>query len=104
MSREVHVAGVALTFGPYLRQRCAWCGATLIDLDVSQLAFSIPEGKTEEQARADGDFTPATWEITALIAIDGHATYVVDPIPSDTGEGFTVPDDCCMRLDPAVTR
>lgn len=101
--REVHIAGVPAQFGPYLRQRCSWCGAVLIDVDLSAIAFAIPEGKTEEQARADGDFTYSTWEINVLIGREGPATFVVPDVPSATGEGFTVPDDCCMRLDPAVT-
>lgn len=106
MAREVHIAGLPQMWdGRYLRQRCAWCGAVLIDEDLTLIRVSIPEGKTAEQAYADGDLAPSTWPVNALVARDGHATYLVEAEPSAINPQATkVPEDCCMRLDPAVTR
>ena len=98
--REVHVAGQwVLWDGRYLRQRCSWCGTLLIDVDMSMIQVAIPAGKTEDQARTDGDLDYPTWQIGALVAFDGAAPFVI-AVPGDM---VTVPDDCCMKLDPAVT-
>lgn len=98
MARVVHIAGGPLQVGAQLRQRCGWCGAVLIDSDLSRMAMPIPEGKTEEQARADGDLRPATWEPGALVAVEGNHQYVV-PHEDNT----RLPADACGQLAHAVT-
>jgi hypothetical protein len=97
VSREVHVAGVPqLVDGRYLRQRCSWCGCVLIDQDLTLVAVAVVEG--EEPG------PPATWGVDEYVVIEGPVRYVVAVDPSETGEGAKIPNDCCMRLDPAVTR
>ena len=76
-----HIAAQHVTVNDrYLRQRCAWCGATLIEYDLHGVA--VPEGQ---------DPTPATWPVGALVTVDG------DRLPDDacasnplTLPGFTV--------------
>lgn len=76
---ETHIAGQPVTIDDrWMRQRCAWCGATLIEYDLHRVA--VPEGT---------DPTPATWPIGALVTRDGPAAWV-------TG-GTGLPDDACAR-------
>jgi hypothetical protein len=88
MSEVVHIAGPDVTVGCYLRQRCAWCGAVLVDYDLHRVA--VPEGQ---------DPRPATWPVGELVAVDGPASWVVGH-----DDGDPLPDGACGSLDPAVTR
>jgi hypothetical protein len=87
MTAVIHIAGMKVHIGPYLRQRCAWCGAVLIDYDLRNIA--VPVGM---------DPNPSTWPVADLVAVDGNASYVVAHV-----EGDELPDGACARLDPAVT-
>lgn len=87
MASITHVAGLPVTVGPRMRQRCAWCGAVLVDYDLSRLA--VPEGQ---------DPTPATWEAGALVVVDGSASYLADGQGDDK-----LPADACARIDHEVT-
>ncbi|HZB28951.1 MAG TPA: hypothetical protein VE465_02175 [Streptosporangiaceae bacterium] len=87
----IHIAGPDITVGHHLRQRCAWCGATLIDDDLTRLA--VPAGQ---------DPRPATWTVGALVEVDGdnpRASWVVEHV-----DGDPLPDNACGALDPAATR
>lgn len=95
---ESHVAGLAITWdGRFVRQRCAWCGAVLVDHDLGYVMVETPsDGSTPEP--------PPTWPVDALVRIDGHMRYTVNTEEQlGEGQGEVVPDDCCMRLDPEVT-
>ena len=82
---ETHIASIDVTVdGRYLRQRCAWCGAVLLDYDLALIA--VPEGQ---------DPTPGTWPAGALVRTDGAVSSVV--------EAEVMPDDACARIDPAIT-
>lgn len=74
-----HIAGLVLEIGVYIRQRCAWCGAELINVDVTRVAIQTPEDGSEP--------TIATWPVGAQIRVDGAASYVV--------EGNQLPEDSC---------
>ncbi|WP_435109811.1 hypothetical protein [Nocardiopsis synnemataformans] len=87
MTALTHIAGLEIQVCHYLRQRCAWCGATLIDYDLARIA--VPEGQ---------DPRPATWPAGALVAVDGSVKWVVD-LPKDS----PLPADACAQLDPEVT-
>lgn len=88
MSAIVHIAGNDVQVGPYLRQRCAWCGAVLVDYDLTLVA--VPEGQ---------DPRPATWPVGGLVEVDGH---VSSTVPHEDGK--QLPENACAQLDPAVTR
>lgn len=82
----VHFAGLDLQVGDVLRQRCSWCGALLIDYDLARIA--VPEGQ---------DPRPSTWPPGRLVAVDGGASWLLDPTDR-------VPAGSCADLDDAVTR
>lgn len=88
MSVTIHIAGTRVHVGPYLRQRCAWCGATLIHHDLRRVA--VP---------TDDPGPPPTWPPGDLVALDGALTYFVAHI-----DGDDLPEGACARIDPEVTR
>lgn len=80
----VHIAGVDVTIGDrYLRQRCAWCGVTLIDYDLTRIA--VPEGQ---------DPRPSTWLVGALVETDGTVSRTVDV--------ERLPDNACALIHPEL--
>lgn len=104
MSHLVHLAGAAIRVGSVIRQRCAWCGALIEEMDVALVA--VPEGD------------PAPWELTedggplprwvGLVAIEEHgdgqmfgvvAKWKVDRVEDDD----SIPPDSCMALPAEVT-
>lgn len=92
----VHIAGHPITVnGRYLRQRCAWCGAIILDYDLSTLAFT---DDTPEEDRH-----PATWPVGDMIASDGGHTWIA-ATPDHTGNVETMPAQACAYLDPEATR
>lgn len=87
-----HIAGLVITVGGrYMRQRCSWCGAVLVDYDLSLIA--VPIGQ---------DPTPPHWELGALVRIDGGLSCIIPPTAGEHGVE-DLPDDSCARLDPEVT-
>lgn len=87
MTAIVHIAGLDITIGPYLRQRCAWCDAILIDYDLTRVA--VPVGQ---------DPRPATWPVGKLVEVDGPATRQVPHTDHDP-----LPPNACGPLDPEAT-
>lgn len=83
----IHIAGNDIHIGPYVRQRCAWCGATLIDYNLDRIA-----------APAGQEGGPSWWPVGDLIAVDGNASWVVDHT-----DGDPLPVDSCTRIDTEVT-
>lgn len=94
VAKEIHVAGTYLGFQAHLRQRCAWCGALLVDIHVPP-----------EMADSDGNVEVGYFEPGIFVCI---------PYDEEGGEMWTldgfnplvdpVPDVCCMKLDPEVTQ
>lgn len=87
MSSIVHIAGPDIHVDQLLRQRCAWCGAVLMDYDLARVA--VPEG----QDRGIG-----TWPVGALVEVDGPASCVVPH-----ADGDELPANACARIDHEVT-
>lgn len=85
---EMHIAGLDIEVGRHLRQRCGWCGKTLIDYDLDRIA--IPVGQ---------DPRPSCWPVGAIVAEDGPMSYTVDHNDDDP-----LPPECCGQLDYEVTR
>jgi hypothetical protein len=92
--REViHIAGADIQVGSQLRQRCAWCGALMLDYDLNGIA--VPEGQEPR---------PGTWPPGELVALvgdhrEGSASWVVEHV-----DGEPLPAGACGKLDPVVTR
>jgi hypothetical protein len=90
-----HVAGGTLSYSradqKIVRQRCAWCGALL--MEVMQSPFPFPPG-TEPEVDT---FTPYS-----LVRVDGSYSENIDLPILENGDAV-LPDDSCMRIDTAVT-
>lgn len=96
---ETHIPGAAITLnGRYMRQRCEWCGKTLLDYDLSLVAVQVVPG---EEPRGPGQYP-----VGELVRIDGNASYPVNPdeLRRDDDGNVVMPGDACTRLDPAVTK
>lgn len=87
MTSVIHIAGPDITVGPLLRQRCGWCGAVLVDYDLTRIA--VPTGQ---------DPRPGIWSVGALVEVDGSASWVVPHV-----DGEQLPANACAQLDPEVT-
>lgn len=87
MTAVVHIAGLRVEVNNQLRQRCAWCGATLIDYALDRVMVPV-----------DQPGPPATWPVGGLVAVDGNASYACDHDPTQP-----LPDGACALLDPEVT-
>jgi hypothetical protein len=92
MTRVIHIAGFAARVGNQLRQRCAWCGAVLIDVDLASVAVPAKEDGSP------GD-PPSCWETGGLVAVEGHCSYIVRH-----EDGAKIPDGWCGNGLPAPTK
>lgn len=88
MTGVVHIAGNDLRVGAQLRQRCAWCGAVLIDHDLSTLM--VPAGQE--------DRAPATWPVGGLVELDGPLSVAIAH-----NDGDRLPTNACAQLDHELT-
>lgn len=87
MAETVHIAGVCIDIGGrYLRQRCSWCGAVLIDYDLAMMASPIVEG---EEPRP-----PATWQAGGLILVDGPMSTIVEHTDDEK-----LPASSCVTIE-----
>ena len=83
----VHFAGLDIQVGQHLRQRCAWCGAVLLDYDLTRIA--VPTGQ---------DPRPSTWTVGTLVQVDGNISCEV---PHEDGQ--QIPTNSCGQLPADVT-
>lgn len=96
----VHIAGVDVQVGSRLRQRCSWCGATIIDVDLANIAIMVEPG--EEPG------PHPTWPVGSLVehtgvdgegATGGGVTTTVEPQMEDDGS-IKLPARACAKLLP----
>ncbi len=87
MAGVTHIAGIDVQVGSQLRQRCAWCGAVLLDYALDRIA--VPVGQ---------DPRPSTWLVGELVEVDGSWSAIV---PHEDGE--QLPENACGKLDPEAT-
>lgn len=71
----------------HIRQRCAWCGAVLLDYALDRIA--VPEGQ---------DPRPATWPVGDLVEVDGPSSAA-----RPHRDGDQLPPSACARIDHEVT-
>lgn len=83
-----HIAGACLVlFDRYMRQRCDWCGVTLLEYDLRRVM--VPVG----QEGLPGSWTPGT-----LVRVD--STVQADILePTEMDGKIQLPPDCCA-FDP----
>lgn len=96
---ETHIAGHAITLGgKHMRQRCEWCGKTLLDYDLTRVAVMITPGEPPSP--------PSQYPVGHLIRFDGGASYPLNPedLGVDDLGNVVPPTDACIQLDPAVTK
>lgn len=87
--RVIHIASFPVIVNKrYHRVRCAWCGAILVDNDFDQM-------RTAGQPWQE----PKTWPDMQLVMVDDNKTIAVE-----YEYGMDLPDNCCAKLDPEVTR
>lgn len=107
--------------GDQLRQRCSWCGAVLLDYDLSRTAValdkcplcfdlrkSMPEGLgvrdcPQERCRGDGYLDsehpePATWPVGSLVLVDGGMSTTLEH-----EDGAQLPPNACGQLPHDIT-
>lgn len=69
MSNPVtHIVGPEIVIsGRFMRQRCSWCGAILIDYDLSKMAVACEKGKEPEPIHG--------WGVGVLMSVDGNCSW-----------------------------
>ena len=87
---ESHIVGLDVEIGPYLRQRCGWCGTILLDYDLRNVMVQQIDGEDE---------SVGTWPVGEVIRVDGNMSSIVEHTRGDQ-----LPEDNCAALDPSVTR
>lgn len=101
MSAEsvTHFAGPDVQCGPQLRQRCSWCGAVLVDVDLSRTATVVAEGEEPGQY--------PRWPMGELVQVwgDGTVSNTIDADELETHDDGSrkLPPDSCARIDHSVT-
>lgn len=96
----VHVAGAVVSYSRIdldakiktIRQRCAWCGALLIEYEGPPLPF--PEGLEPPLT---------TWENYTMLRVDGPNITPVEREEFPNGK-ITLPLDSCFLIDQTVTQ
>ena len=91
----VHIAGVDVQVGAYLRQRCSWCGAVLVEYDLESVARPLKPGEDPENPEP---WRPATWTIGGLVLIDGGFSTTIDH-----KDGDRLPENACAQLPHDLT-
>lgn len=93
MARLVHLAGPMIQVRARCRQRCAWCGTLIQDIDLSNIEIAIEGGGLRP---ATADDLPV-WE--GLVAIEGAIKSEVEdsPEPEDNSANV-IPADSCMAM------
>lgn len=91
-----HIAGTDLTIsGHRQRQRCAWCGAVLIDNDLRNMAVMVEPGHEDDPVEP-----PAVYPAGRLVRVTGGGNMRVFAVLDDVDK---IPEDCCANLDDEVT-
>lgn len=89
----VHVASLPVEFADdsgrtLTRQRCGWCGAMLVDADSSRRAVVSGD---------DGHVS--TWPVGNLVSVAENQM-----VSWALRDGYRLPPEACLNLDPEVTR
>lgn len=83
-----HIAGPELIFaGRWQRQRCSWCGATIIDLDLLNLIVPVGSGP------------PSSYAQGALVRVTENGNVYLGQFDLQNA----LPDNSCTMFDPSIT-
>jgi hypothetical protein len=92
MTSTTHIAGPQVTIGMRVRQRCAWCGAIISDIDLTMV--SVPTADLDE----NGGWKPGRWD--GLVRITERFPQAFEKVEDN---GLTPPEDACGHIDDEVT-
>lgn len=99
MSACTHFAGIPIfVHGRLIRQRCGWCGAVLVDVDLNGTTIKPP--------------APGLLPVGVQLYEPGVLVRLFDDLPSFDPTKLSglvlpdtrIPDDCCGMLPREVTR
>lgn len=93
-----HIAGLEMQKGTQIRQRCAWCGAILIDDDLALMM--VPVG---QEGSARSYFPVGEWVETYSPDNQGGMWVALDPIPPNEDGHYTAPENSCMNMPHELT-
>ena len=98
MARLVHLAGPMIQVRSQCRQRCAWCGTTIQDIDLSNVMVATTNGEPRQAVAED----LPVW--VGLVAVDRNRKYPVEEeVEPDTNANM-IPTDSCMHMPNEETR
>lgn len=83
-----HIAGGVIEVDDRVRQRCAWCGAILIDENMANVM--VPTDQPDKSF--------PTWPVGDLVTLRGNSSWT-----SHVAVGEPLPPSMCALLDPSVT-
>lgn len=92
----IHIAGLDVAVGTRLRQRCAWCGAVLEDVDLARVAMAVSDTPDDGHV----DHTYPVWPVGGLVEVWGAGGVRNTVI---LGDNENLPPNACAQLDDAVT-
>ena len=92
----IHLAAHEVHSPRCIRQRCAWCGAILLELDIAGTEAALPPGES-----LTFRFWPPGYFVEHLEGEGFDSLRVIESYR----QGWRVPpQESCLALDPAVTR
>ena len=83
----IHIAGFPVQIGSKYRQRCAWCGAVLIDGDMSCEMVATSDGR-----RTHG---PSKYELGALVDVTINGSVTGSAVVAHE-DGAQLPANACV--------
>jgi hypothetical protein len=93
----VHIAGLQVTFGTMMRQRCAWCGEVIEERDAANMAVATDQTASEEvqQHEANEVIHGIKWEVGGLVAVafSRVARWAID----EPADGKAPPESCMQK-------
>lgn len=101
MTGQTHIVGPPIAWrdpehGTLVRQRCSWCGALLRDEIPEQMMVAI------DPDDPDPDTTIPDWPVGELMRLEGDGwPWIRSVIDAPIDE---IAPDCCLLLDPEITR
>ncbi len=98
MADLTHIASLPLRIENHVRQRCAWCGVALIDVDLSQRPATFNPENFGDMWGGLNVF-PVGSMVRVRVLSDGEEQVFVRP----PNPGNTVPEDACGQLPVELT-
>lgn len=98
MTHEIiHFPGPVMTFGMVARQRCAWCGALITEIDMANVGIDEASRPPERRGSPITTDDFPWWD--GMVAVTGTNPVSFASVPDDgTGKA---PERSCMMLMPA---